>query len=94
MTAKQDDTSKLVQRIVMSIASVACVFILNAANSRLDSIDSKLQTLKSVQDIDHTSFRVNQAINDGRIRVLEDRTRSIELGVRANTKSLKDNDDS
>ena len=88
MTVKQDETSKLVQRIIMSVASVACVFILSSANSRLGNIEDKLGGMKSIQDIDGATFRVKFSVNDARIGKLEKDVESLKVSVKQNNKIL------
>ena len=71
MTAKQDDTSKLVMRIILAVCGVACLFILNSVNNRLGRIEDRVEAIQRIQDIDGTTFRVKFTINDERITKAE-----------------------
>lgn len=82
MTAKQDDTTKLVTRIILSVCGFACALSvtlwrgdsLQAAaetNRRLSRIEDKLDAVKTTQDVEHATFRTTESINSKDIAYLK-----------------------
>jgi class 3 adenylate cyclase len=88
MTTKQSDTAIMIYRGITTVAWAAILFIVSSANNQLRRIDEKMEVMKSVQDKDHTEFRVGIAINTGRLTVTEGRVRNLEIDQRRNTKQL------
>ena len=88
MTAKQDDTSKLVMRIIISVCGVALMFIGTSVNQRIGRIEDSLSAIQKAADIDGTTFKVKFTINDARLMDLETRMRNAEISQQRNTKQI------
>ena len=88
MTAKQDDTSKLVMRIIISVCGVALMFIGSSVDRRIGRIEESLATMQKVSDIDGTTFKVKFTINDARLIDLETRMRNAEISQKRNSKEI------
>ena len=82
MTAKQDDTTKLITRIILSVCGFACALSvalwrgdsLQAAqetNRRLSRIEDKLDAVKTTQDVEHATFRATESVNSKDIALLK-----------------------
>lgn len=81
MTAKQADTVNWIYRGVMAVAWAACAAIYGSVDHRLSAIEQKLETMRSIQDGDHSEFRVKIMANKHDIDILEDRVRGIEIDL-------------
>ena len=84
MTTKTAETVDWVNKIVRNLAWVACAALLNGLSNTVNRIDEKLEVIKSVQDVEHATFKAIEQNHTDNIRSLQEQVRAIQYKNRMN----------
>lgn len=78
MTLEQQNGVNLVNKIVMSVAWVACAAFLGSMTQSIHRMEEKLDLVKEVQDRDHATFKVQDVIHGAEIERMKHQLQSLE----------------